>query len=100
MSGILASELVGRIIPPFKSDRDIHKQILEIPFPKYSALNALHKELAAAGAAAAERAAAFVATAELAKSLGRARNQVREAIADELKEIDKLVKRLLKGRIS
>ena len=105
LTGIMNSEFIDDAIKPFQArgllgPRHIQKKVLEIPFPKFNGNDSLHAEIAAVTGQAEKKAHKFVTNNVLSKSLGRARNQVREAVADELKELDKLVRRLLKGIIA
>jgi hypothetical protein len=102
--GLFNSKMVDKLIKPFQAmgllgERSIEKKVLEIPFPPYNPKDRLHGDIVTVAETAMERAKRFVDKTKLAKSLGRARNQVREAVSDELKELDKLVKRLLEDII-
>lgn len=80
--------------------RHVHKKILDIYFPKFDESNPLHLQLAALSQTAHSKAAAFVKDNppqhELtAMHLGRLRVAIKKHLSAEIKEIDKVVKKLI-----
>jgi type I restriction-modification system DNA methylase subunit len=80
--------------------RHVHKKILDIYYPKYDAANDTHQKLADQSKLAHGKANAYMAantpTQQLsAIHLGRLRTSIKKHLAEELKEIDKLVKKIL-----
>ncbi|MBC7288270.1 MAG: hypothetical protein H5T86_09550, partial [Armatimonadetes bacterium] len=92
--------------------RHFCKKVWELPIPVFDESDAIHRQLCELGRHCAERVAAWLAAetsapsdserrakvAALRRNLGRTRQRVREYIADELEEIDRLVGALLSGR--
>ncbi len=102
LAAILNSERVNEAIKPFQStgllgERDIHKKLLDVPFPRFDPADPVHARLATIGALAHVRAQGAVNEARLERnaSLGRKRAYVRVACADLLDEANALVKTLL-----
>lgn len=103
--GFLNSAVANHKIKAFQTqglfgERDIHKKILDLPFPRYDSKNEVHLELAELSAACAKEAQAFIdknyATADLdARTLGRVRQEIRKNLSDKLSQIDALVNLLL-----
>lgn len=80
--------------------RDVHKKILDIYFPRFDENNEIHLQLAQLSETAHEKAAKYLQDnppqKELtATRLGKLRLDIKKHLAAELKEIDKLVKKLL-----
>lgn len=83
-------------------ERDIHKKILDLPFPRFDAKNKAHLRLAELGEKCARKAQAFIAkhypNADFdARTLGRVRNEIRAELGAELAEINGIVEELLGG---
>jgi len=81
--------------------RDVHKKILDVYFPKFDSNEKDHLKLAELGKAASEKVGQYLITnppkGELAAmQLGRYRLSIKSYIANELSEIDKFVKKVLK----
>lgn len=77
-------------------ERDIHTRPLQLPIPKYEESNDTHLRLAELGQACHELAAeALPELAARYRSTGKIRGEVRRLLADQLTEIDGLVKGLL-----
>lgn len=100
LAAILNSEAARSRIAHFQSRgqfgaRDFDKVIWNLPIPLFDPKNALHRDLAAAGARAESKALAV----ELVEGekFQRARRRVREALIEDgiAGEIDKLVEKLL-----
>jgi hypothetical protein len=108
LAALLNSPTIDALIKPMQArglwgPRDIHKKVWELPIPEYSEKNPKHKKLAEIAEACAEKVKEMVP--DLKKlfedvrgphAIGRARTAVREALHDELAEIDSLVKEILK----
>jgi len=82
--------------------RDVHKRILDVPLPKFDVKEADHVELAAIGKACSEKASSFFESQSLsnvlgARELGQARLAIKAHLKKDLKEIDKLIKRIVEG---
>lgn len=79
--------------------RDVHKTILKIPFPKFNSQNMQHLKLAKLGATCAENARSIskgktISMNLSAHELGKLRLKIKNTLSSELKEIDKLVKKI------
>jgi hypothetical protein len=80
--------------------RDVHKKILDVYFPKFDEGDELHLSLARLSETAHKKAAEFIEVNppqhELsATRLGRYRVDIKKHLHKEMKEIDKLVKKLI-----
>ncbi|MBS1669016.1 MAG: N-6 DNA methylase [Bacteroidetes bacterium] len=80
--------------------RHVHKKILDIYYPKFDEANPTHTQLAALSETAHEKAAQYIKDnppqQELsAIHLGRLRTQIKKHLTVEIKEIDKLVKKII-----
>jgi len=96
----LNSNKVNETVKPFQSkglmgERDIEKKVLEIPIPQYNRKNATHRRLAEIGANAATKVDDYAKTEGFQGSLAKMRARVRELLAQELKEIDEIVEKIL-----
>jgi len=108
LTALLNSPTIDALIKPMQArglwgPRDIHKKVWELPIPEYSEKNPKHIKLAEIAEACAEKVKEMVP--DLKKlfedvrgphAIGRARTAVRQALHDELAEIDSLVKEILK----
>ncbi len=105
LSAVLNSPTADHAIKPLQTrgdfgPRDIHKKIWELSIPSYDGGNADHKKLASLGADCNREVAKLLDSlpAKLREgSLGRLRNVVREAVAEQLKEIDETTRLILAG---
>ena len=102
LTAVLNSTSVNEAIKPFQStgllgERDIHKKLLEVPFPRFDPADPIHAQLSAVGARAHTQAQEAAAEARLAPntSLARKRAFIRAAVQDLLGEADALVQELL-----
>ena len=82
--------------------RHVHQKILDIYYPKFDEANEMHQQLAALSQTAHEKATQYIKEnppqQELsAIHLGRLRTQIKKHLADEMKDIDKLVKKLIQS---
>ncbi len=106
VAAFLNSGYANRKIKGFQStglfgERDIHKTIVMLAFPAFNRRDGTHKEIARVSAECAISARALVGRqgwTELGKhALGRARTRVREELADEMVEIDRLLAQAIEG---
>jgi hypothetical protein len=81
--------------------RDIHKLIVKIPFPKYQKGTADHEALAALARDCASLAANFVSVTKAGdlepRALGKVRARLKDQLAPQLSEIDRIVEKLSAG---
>jgi type I restriction-modification system DNA methylase subunit len=106
LTAILNSSTPNSMMKDFQSRglfgaRDVHKKILDIYFPKFSADNDTHLQLARLGKEAHEKTAQFLLEnppqQELsAMHLGRLRMAIKKHLTAEMKAIDALVKKVIK----
>jgi hypothetical protein len=80
--------------------RDVHKKILDIYFPRFDETNEVHINLAELSEAAHKKVAKYLRDnppqRELtAARLGKLRLDIKKHLAEEMKEIDKLVKKVI-----
>ncbi|HKI24731.1 MAG TPA: N-6 DNA methylase [Candidatus Sulfotelmatobacter sp.] len=102
ITAVLNSSIVNLAIKPFQStgllgERDVTKKILELPIPTFNHEDGNHNKLAALGNQSRKKADAVVHVGEFPAdtSVARQRAFVRTHLESELKEIDKLVVKLL-----
>jgi len=81
-------------------ERHVHKKILDIYFPNYNGKDETHKRLVDISKAAHQKVALYLAAnppkEELtATRLGRLRVEIKKHLSTEMKEIDKMVKKLI-----
>ena len=108
LTAVLNSPAIDALIKPMQArglwgPRDITKKVWELPIPEFNQKNKTHVRLAEIAEACAEKVKDMVP--DLKKlfedvrgphAIGRARTAVRQALKDELAEIDSLVKEILK----
>ncbi|RJP68323.1 MAG: SAM-dependent DNA methyltransferase [Ignavibacteriales bacterium] len=102
---ILNSSIPNKLMKDFQSKglfgaRDVHKKILDIYFPKFDENNAEHIKLAELSKLAHEKAEQYLKDnpprQELsAIHLGRLRVEIKKHLKEEMKEIDKIVKKII-----
>lgn len=106
VAGYLNSGFANAAIKQFQSrglfgPRDIHKKILELPWPVYTGQNPWHRKLVQLARDSADRAAVVVGPQldlELSThALGALRSQIRRELAPLFAEIDKLVEAISGG---
>ncbi len=105
ISGILNSSIPNKLMKDFQSKglfgaRDVHKKILDIYFPKFDENKADHLMLAELSKLAHEKAERYLKDnppkQELsAIHLGRLRVEIKKHLLEEMKEIDKIVKKII-----
>jgi hypothetical protein len=98
----LNSNYANETIKDFQSrglfgPRHVHKSILGLPFPQYDTKNPLHTELAKLGEQCAKSVSKIVEDEVDLEGhrLGSVRVNIRKALAEELKEIDVIVKKVM-----
>jgi hypothetical protein len=105
---VLNSPTIDALIKPMQArglwgPRDIHKKVWELPIPEFNPKDKAHLRLAQIAQACAERVKEMAPRLKVLfkdvrgpRAIGRARTAVREALKDELAEIDSLVQDVLK----
>lgn len=105
LSAMLNSKIPNELMKDFQSRglfgaRDVHKKILDIYFPRFDETNEVHKKLAELSDTAHKKAAKYLddnpPQKELtATRLGKLRLDIKKHLTEEMKEIDKLVKKVV-----
>jgi type I restriction-modification system DNA methylase subunit len=105
VSAILNSKSPNELMKDFQSRglfgaRDVHKKILDIYFPKFNEEEETHIRLAELSKAAHGKAAQYIKDNPPQKELtsihlGRLRVEIKKHLSAEMKEIDKIVKKLV-----
>ncbi len=105
LTSILNSTAPNEMMKDFQAKglfgaRHVHKKILDIYYPTYDETNQIHIQLAILSRTAHEKVSAYLLAnppqQELsAIHLGRLRTDIKKHVAKEMKEIDKLVKKVL-----
>lgn len=105
LSAVLNSSIPNELMKDFQTRglfgaRDVHKKILDIYFPRFDETNEVHKKLAELSEITHKKAAKYLEDNppqnELtATRLGKLRLDVKKHLASEMREIDKLVKKLV-----
>lgn len=103
--GILNSSIPNLLMKDFQSRglwgaRDVHKKILDIYFPKYDENDEQHLQLAELSKQAHQKAKEYIEAnppknSLTANRLGRIRVEIKKHLSKEMKEIDKIVKKLI-----
>jgi len=103
LDATLNAPVIDRLIKPMQSrgqfgPRDIHKKVLELPIPRFDASDPQHLQLAELGRECSEKVADWIQAGGAGKirSIGKLRAMVREMLAEELKEIDERVKKIMR----
>jgi len=108
LAALLNSPTIDALIKPMQArglwgPRDIHKKVWELPISEFNPKEKAHLRLAEIAQACAERVKEMVPGLKVLfqnvrgpRAIGRARTAVREALKDELAEIDSLVQDVLK----
>jgi type I restriction-modification system DNA methylase subunit len=102
LCSILNSPTVDELIKPMQSrglfgPRDIHKKVWELPIPQFKESNKDHIKLSELGEESTKKVSKFLSKAIPQKSIGNLRKVVKTELEDKIKEIDGIVKRILKG---
>jgi hypothetical protein len=79
-------------------ERDIEKKVLELPIPQFDGKDQVHRRLAELGESASKAVAKAILDGTIEGTLATRRRLARQAAADQLKEIDVLVKDMLLPR--
>jgi len=105
LSSIFNSDIPNKMMKDFQAKglfgaRHVHKKILDIYFPRFDENNEIHLQLAKLNEIAHEKAVKYLQDnppqKELtATRLGKLRLDIKKHLADEMKEIDKLVKKVV-----
>ena len=105
LAAVLNSSILNHSMKAFQTKglfgpRDVHKKILNIPFPKYSESQKPHLELAMLSEQCHEKATTFMAQNKYppnlsAHDLGKVRIDIKKSLSNEFSEIDQLVKRMI-----
>jgi hypothetical protein len=105
LTAILNSKIPNELMKDFQSKglfgaRDVHKKILDIYFPRFDETNEVHKKLAELSETSHKKAAKYLEDnppqKELtATRLGKLRLDIKKHLSEEMKEIDKLVKKVV-----
>ncbi|MCZ7610943.1 MAG: N-6 DNA methylase [Ignavibacterium sp.] len=105
LTAILNSTIPNELMKKFQTRglfgaRDVHKKILDIYFPRFDEANEVHKKLAELSETAHKKAAKYLEDnppqKELtATRLGKLRLDIKKHLSEEMKEIDKLVKKVV-----
>ena len=106
---ILNSPFLDNLIKPMQTrglfgPRDICKKVFEIPIPEFNSLNEDHKTLTTLGEECTKKVSKLLSEgtptktcAELVSaSIGNLRKMIKAELTDEIKEIDGIVKKILK----
>ncbi len=109
LCSILNAPTVDKIIKPMQTrglfgPRDICKKVLELPIPEFDPSNEDHIELARLGEECTKTVSKLLSKGTSAKtsaelvsaSIGNLRKMIKAEMKDEIKEIDGIVKRILK----
>ncbi len=104
LSAFLNSNQANEAMKPFQSTglfgaRDVHRKILDVPLPRFSAANSQHQALATLGREAAAAVAAYVTESGIARTdyvVGKVRRHLRQVVlAEVLPRIDAALAALL-----
>jgi hypothetical protein len=100
LAAILNSGAANEAIKPFQSlglmgERDIEKKLLDLPIPKFNSDIEAHEDLAELGREARKQGAALVGSAGFPDSLVKQREFIRCGLAQTLKNINRIAKKLL-----
>lgn len=105
LAAILNSEIPNKLMKDFQSRglwgaRDVHKKILDIYYPRFDEKDEQHLRLAGLSKTAHEKAAQYLKdnppVKELtATRLGKLRVDIKKHLAEEMREIDGIVKKII-----
>jgi type I restriction-modification system DNA methylase subunit len=101
LSSILNSPIVDKLIKPMQSrglfgPRDIHKKVWELPIPEFDSSNHDHLALAKLGEEGTKKISEFLSHGVPQKSIGNLRKMIKAELTEEIKEIDGIVRKMLK----
>lgn len=100
LCSILNSPTVDELIKPMQAKglfgpRHIHKKIWELPIPEFNPSNENHLKLARLGEECTKKVSKLLSQGTPQKSIGNLRKIIKAGLADEIKEIDGIVKGVL-----
>jgi len=101
LCSILNAPTVDELIKPMQSrglfgPRDIHKKVWELPIPEFDSSNHDHLALAKLGEEGTKKISEFLSHGVPQKSIGNLRKIIKAELQNEIKEIDGIVKKILK----
>jgi hypothetical protein len=99
LCAILNSKVVDDWIKPLQNtgqwgERDIHKRPLMLPIPTFDSNNPTHVKIAILGKKCRDKVFSNLDTIN-SRSIGRDRSKVRELLAKEMDEINRLVEKII-----
>lgn len=101
VTAMLNAPIVDALIKPMQSrgkfgERDIVKKVLELPLPRFNPKNKTHLKLVELATAAQSKAQKILPDLEAKyTSIGKIRSMVKAEIAEELLQIDRIVRHLI-----
>jgi hypothetical protein len=101
LCSILNSPTIDELLKPMQArglfgPRHIHKKVWELPIPEFDPSNKNHLELAKLGEECTKKVSKLLSRGIPKKSIGNLRKMIKAELADEIKEIDGIVKGILK----
>lgn len=101
LAAVLNAPVIDALVKPMQArglwgPRDIHKKVLELPIPEFNKENRKHLRLVEIAELCGKNVQAMLPSLRELGGIGRARSAVRQALKEELNEIDSLVKEILK----
>jgi hypothetical protein len=100
LCSILNSPALDTLIKPMQTrglfgPRDICKKVLELPIPEFNPSDEDHLTLAKLGEECTKKVSKMLSKGLPSKSIGNLRKMIKAELADEIKEIDEVVKKIL-----
>jgi hypothetical protein len=101
LCSILNSSIIDELIKPMQSRglfgaRDITKKVWELPIPEFDSSNHDHLALAKLGEEGTKKISEFLSHGIPKKSIGNLRKMIKAELVEEIKEIDVIVRKILK----
>jgi type I restriction-modification system DNA methylase subunit len=98
---VLNAPIIDEVIKPMQTrglfgPRDIEKKVWELPIPEFDSSNQDHMILARLGEECTKKVSKFLSQGIPKKSIGNLRKMIKGKLVDEIKEIDVIVKRILR----
>jgi hypothetical protein len=98
---ILNSPIVDSLIKPMQArgifgPRHIHKKVWELPIPEFDQSDEDHKTLVILSEACTKKVLKFLSQGIPKKSIGNLRKMIKAELKEEIKEIDGVVRKILK----
>jgi len=106
LCAVFNSPMIDKQLKPMQSrgaygERDIVKKPLEFPIPMFDPKNGVHQQLTQLGKSCEKRVKKVLpGLAEKYDSIGTIRREIKNLLEDELEQIDKLVRKIMKARSS